>query len=264
MKNRKEIEDLIIEYIYGEISEAQKEKLFKYIDEYPEYRVMLDEMNTIPQTIQVESVEMPGKDAWETSWNKIESRITPVVKKESIFSRLLNRLKGLFEFNFSPGLKFAGALALIMIGIFIGRQFFPSNGNNTLIPVSGNMDMAFSQTDVSDSTIVGLASENIFKKTSLVVFEFVNLDLGSKNADKEIEYLKESAKKLYKDTKNLRKLASHNKLEHMSRLFGLIEMVLFEIMYLNENDEPSDMNELKNNIKNSDLMMELKTRNVGV
>jgi hypothetical protein len=124
-KNRmnQEMENLLWEYIDGQISPAEKETVTRHLLEDSDWRVKFEELKTIHALLQKEELEMPSL------------RFTKNVMEEIAKFQVAPATKNYINKNVIRGIT---AFFLIMIGglfiYFIGQLHWAGNPSGSLLP----------------------------------------------------------------------------------------------------------------------------------
>ena len=164
---------------------------------------------------------------------------------DTIFDNLVRRP--------SIAIRFAEAVVLILIGVFIGRTFIWQP--NTISVPNGSISLA-SQPQVED-----LILKNYLQETEMIFLDVANLD--PIEDQRLISSLVQSAKYKYllQKTLLLRDQVDESENSQLSDVLGQIELILLELFNIEANAYEETLFLIKQQLKDTHLLIEMKTLN---
>lgn len=221
-KTRKMFDDVF----FNEISESDKNAFDRHLESCSKCRTEFQKNNLmLANILPGQSVE-PSPDFWENYTANLHQRML----SEGVLTEGKSRtLAGWFTAFSVPrwALQAAAALSLVIIGIFIGRMFFPgtipapqngqeSNNFASLLQRTGDF--------IDRSRVILLAIENVDLETQSV--QAINLP-----------YQRKISKDLVKSATALKRELSQSRQRRLEELIDELEVILLQIANMDPGSE---------------------------
>jgi Putative zinc-finger len=123
MNDCKKCRDLMIEALYGELGPSDREVLDRHRETCPACAAEYESLRGTLELMDKRERPDPGLDFWEGYWDRLSRRIVWETTGEGRPASLLDRLGRLFPRLPRWSYQLAGAAALVLVGILIGRLF---------------------------------------------------------------------------------------------------------------------------------------------
>jgi len=185
-------------------------------------------------------------------WTRIESELEVsdepfLTKVSNEVTELRERFGRLFKFPI-PAIRIAGVLAVLLIGIFLGRTFFSTRESANLVR----------QTDVerAELKLISQRTEHYLEKSTILFLGIVNAESArEENSDWSTE--KRVARNLMKEAAFLKGGLSRTRNERVKQLVEELELILLEIANLEEKQDVENIELIKSGIDRKALLLKI-------
>ena len=144
-------------------------------------------------------------------------------------------------------IRAASAVALVIIGIFIGKYFFTDNDTSLPIRPGGT---------VTVSPIVQQAND--YLETSKIILVNI-LNLNGEGAGRDYSLEKATSNKLVKDARFIKaNLGDSNRERRIKELMEDLEVILLELSNLSEESSHEEMESLSEGIKTKGILFKIR------
>ncbi|MDZ7265335.1 MAG: zf-HC2 domain-containing protein, partial [candidate division KSB1 bacterium] len=126
MKNCKHFRQQLIVATYHELSAEDLALLQQHLAQCQACQTEAAELGAIMNLLQLKVQLEPTDRQLEANRSELHRRLL-LKKQRSSSARFWTRVWQLVSLDFAPSIRFAAALGLLVIGIFLGRTFLPSN-----------------------------------------------------------------------------------------------------------------------------------------
>jgi len=217
-----------------------------------EYKSLADTL----KAMDLKTVPDPGREFWDGYWDRLEQRM----KREGVLDAdapQAERGNGPRpRFRLFPGWTWAaaGAAALLVAGIFIGRQFFsrsaivarrPLPGGQTVLPASVGQDLA-------------LRTTRYLERSKVVLLALVNFNPETKDIyGLNLSRQKQTSGELVKEAALLKKDLKGTAARQLERLVGELEMILLQIANLKSGNDLSAVEIIKAGVEGKDILFKI-------
>ncbi len=249
----KDVQKKLSEYLEKRLPGPRQTKFEKHLKECANCSAELEALKRIvSEASSFERVTAP-----DSLWTRIESELD--VTDEPFPQRISNkitelseRVAGLVRFPV-PLIQAAGVFAILLIGIFLGRNFFPTSENENLRP-----------TDVEQAELklVSQRTEHYLDKSAMLFLGIVNAESpqeGNSNWDTE----KRVARNLIKEAAFLKGGLSRAKNERVKQLVEELELILLEIANLEEKQDVENIELIKSGIDRKGLLLKIHLQDLN-
>lgn len=174
MEKCKKIQQMFIEAYYQELDDKQLEVLEQHLESCSACANEFSNVTTALRNLKEYRQPDPGKEYWESYWVKLSKRIEIEKAQKPSFSQWL---KGFIpELKWPVPVKYRpvySAIALLFIGIIIGKTFFTDTGAPIRQPATG---ISLSE---EQAAAVKAHAERYIGRAKLVLLGIVNYDAVS-------------------------------------------------------------------------------------
>lgn len=262
MKRSRDIESLIVSDLFGESTEDEKEELSEALRDDS---VREDEYFEMKRTMSfVESANLandPGEEFWDSVWPEFKNRAMVEEKKDHSPWHWLTSIAWT---NFwKPALQLSVVAVMLVLGIFIGKQF--SNGT---MPSSEDysrtdMDLAIpydTEIDEQKNEYLLNATESSLRRTSEMLNNF--MDIGTEGGNSNLQLISNSREDMFRILDDINILRSSNTspwISQYSPIFDEVEILIGEIAAIrgDSNDVVFEVRALQNGIRETGLLKRL-------
>ena len=231
-------EHQIVDALFGDLEESGIEALKAHMETCSGCLHAFQEMQqTLALTATMEEPEMPAS-YWDSYFDKLQERMAPAPRKSGIWERLnlgdwLERLL-LPEHVRRPVLQWSAALALVLVGVLIGRQL---GTPATMVQPAGTlaMDPDLATVQLSEKT------HQYLDQSKVLLLGLVNFDVEEDDpAYLNLAHQQEVAGNLIEQAALLKEELTDNREQQLSMLVEELELILLQIANLEiQEDVPS-------------------------
>jgi hypothetical protein len=196
----------------------------------------------------------PPENFWDSLEKKLERRIETEDFSET--ERISTREKRARQFSVAPKWAYqaAAAVALIVIGVFIGKALFSP-------PITG-VQHASRQPDFSaqpqpETTLVH-RSQDYIERSKLILLALVNFDPSVEDLYVlDMPYQKQVSKELVREASFLKKELAESDQERLEKLITSLEIILLQIANLESENDLEAIELVKDGIEGRGILMEI-------
>jgi hypothetical protein len=254
MSDCNKCKSLFLEAFYEEL-DAQQNQLFKdHLQVCKSCQSGFDEMKSTLKFMSKRVRPEPGKDFWNTYEERLARRIKkaeePQVKRESWLKKLLR------PFGFAPKWVYqaAAALALIIVGVLMGRMiFFP--------PVS-EIQQASQQpaliTQQQPGTELVLRTQNYIERSKLILLALVNFDPAREDPYAlDFPYQQRISRELVQEASFLKRELAESDQGRLENLIAGLEVILLQIANLESENDFEAIELVKEGVNSRGILIEI-------
>jgi hypothetical protein len=237
----------IVDYFFDELATDQKVQYESHLGQCELCQAHLDDLKSTASIVHSYERQQPGKEVLRNYHSQLKAQFFPKIEKSTILEKLVEIL----IIRPSIPIRLAEALVVLFVGIFIGKYFvWTSDLSITPGMQSQNIYQASNE---------ALLLKNYLQETEMVFLDVANLD--PIEDQKIIFNLIQSTKYQYLLQKTILLKDQAEKLENqqLQGLLNQIELILLELCNLEEQAFPETIHEIKQQLKKSYLLMEIKS-----
>ena len=244
----KDVQKNLSDYLEKRLPDSRQTKFEKHLKVCMNCSAELEALKMIvAEASSLERVVAP-----DSLWTRIESELDVtdepfLTKVSNEVTELRERFGRLFKFPV-PAIRMAGVLAVLLIGIFLGRTFFSTRENANLVR----------QTDVerAELKLISQRTEHYLEKSTILFLGIVNAESPQEeNSDWSTE--KRVAQNLMKEAAFLKGGLSRMKNERVKQLVEELELILLEIANLEEEQDVENIELIKSGIDRKALLLKI-------
>jgi len=196
----------------------------------------------------------PENYYWESYWDNLTDRMDKEEKQVSKSIILRQRFKEIFSFESRLAYRFAGAVALIVIGIFIGKFYF---GSNEKFEVNQGI---LKQTTNLSAQQIALKNRTVryLDRSKVLLLGMINFDPETEDVFAlNLPYRKRISQSLVNEAlalKNDMNDPSYNQLKH---LISDLEIILLQIANLESELDIDGIEMIKSGVDRKGIMLKI-------
>ncbi len=246
--NCKIFEDKIWDYLDGSLADNVRQDCQSHLTDCSKCSAELEASKAIlSEARSIEKAKAP-----DLLWQRIEAELDaprvpfysairdPMVKLMTIFENLLATP--------APALKIAGVLAILTIGVFVGRHLFPSRTPDRMAEQL--------MTQNPKVQMVANRTNDFVEKSKILFLGFVNADpADAEESDWTTE--KRVAQNLVRKAAVLKDDLAEFRNERLRLLIEELEIILLEISNLEETYDMENVDLIKSGIDHKGLMLKI-------
>jgi len=244
MSECKKCRSLFLEYFYGELDSPKKKFFDDHILVCKKCNSQFEEMEAVLQFTGKRVRPEPPEEFWDSYEKKLDRRIEIENEKPE------RRFKVIPKWAYQA----AAAVALIVIGVFIGRALFspPIPG---VQHASRQLGLA---TQLQPEMILVHRSQDYIERTKLILLALVNFDPSIEDPYAlDLPYQKQISRELVEEASFLKKELAESDQERLENLVTSLEIILLQIANLESENDLEAIEIVKEGIDRRGILMEI-------
>ena len=227
------------EAVYGELDARTREALERHLADCADCSGLHDGMAAAVRKMAVRPAPDRPPDYWEDYWDRLQQRMA----REAGARPGPRRAFTLPRWAYGA----AGALAILVLGIFIGRTFFLPPTEPVLTARAVSPDLA----------PLPLRASRYLKRSRVLLLAVVNSDLQAEEYfSLSLPLQKKTSEQLVKEAAALKKdLGSSDR--RLERLITDLETILLQIANLRPDPDPAAVEFIKEGIESGDILFKI-------
>jgi hypothetical protein len=251
--NCKNVQDRLSDYLDNNLSGSEKTDFEAHLKEC---RTCAAEVTAF-RSIIAEASSLDRVAAPDSLWNKIAVELD---SKKPIYARIkagLFTLKNRFENSLPipvPVLRIVGIAVVLLAGVFIGRYFLPSVGEQNI-----------SQHDVIPETGIQLVqsrADDYVEKSKIIFLGLVNADT-SEAEEMDWQAEKTMARNLINEASYIKENLSPGQDEQIRLLVDELELILLQIANLEQQHDLESIELIKSGIDRKGLLLKINVHDLN-
>ena len=254
MNNCRKCRSMFIEALYSELNLEQKNWFETHLQSCPkcaeEYQKISTTMGVMNQRTRTE----PDKFFWEGYWDKLVDQMEAEEKSVSRMGVWWQRFWQSMNFQPSWTYRVATAVALIAIGVFIGKFYFGR-------PVSQHVETI--QTAQAPSTAVEQASllqrtDRYIERSKVLLLGLINFDPDSEDIyGLDMPYQKQISRELIQEANSLKEELSDPAQRQLRELIEDLKITLLQIANLESEHDLSGIDLVKSGVDRRGILLKI-------
>jgi hypothetical protein len=236
-----------VDYFFDELTDDQKLKYENHLKRCELCQQHLDALKGTATAVKRFQRQQPDKKFLKNYHRQLQEQFSSEKKRTPIIDKVID----IFIRRPSIAIRIAEAVALLVVGVFIGRNFvWQSEFLRTPLSQYQNNYQILNE---------DLLLKNYLRETEMVLLDVSNLD--PVEDQKIIFNLIQSTKYRYllQKTALLKNQAYELEDQQLIELLNRVELILLELCNLEEQVSPAAIDEIKQQLKRSYLLMEIKS-----
>lgn len=254
MNRCKKCRSLFLEYFYGELDSTRKNFYDNHISTCEKCQSRFAEMKAVLQYTGQRIRSEPPEEFWNLFEKNLAQRIETEESSEKDLVFIGEKPRRIFSIAPKWAYQAAAAVALIIIGVFIGRALF-------LPPVPG-VQHASRQPDFAtqqhpEAMLVN-RSQDYIERSKLILLALVNFDPSIEDPYAlDLPYQKQVSKELVQEASFLKKELAESDQERLENLIASLERILLQIANLESENDLDAIELIRDGINRRDILMEI-------
>ncbi|HEX9975367.1 MAG TPA: zf-HC2 domain-containing protein [bacterium] len=254
MNNCRKCRSMFIEALYSELNLEQKNWFEAHLRSCPKCVEEYEKINSTVGVMNQRTRTEPGKFFWEGYWDKLIDRIE--AEEKSISRITAWRQRFWQSFNFQPGWAYrvATAVALIAIGVFIGKLYFGR-------PVSQHVEKI--QTLEVPPTAVEQVSlqrrtDQYIERSKVLLLGLINFDSDSEDIYAlDMPYQKQISRELIQEANSLKEELNDPAQRQLRELIEDLKITLLQIANLESEHDLAGIDLVKSGANRRGILLKI-------
>ena len=254
MADCRKCRSLFIEALYDELDEQQKTWFEYHQRSCRECREAFNAFSTTLEVMDTRQVETPPPSFWKRFWKKLAPRLEEAGRTRSPTIGWWRRWRESFPLQPVWIGRLAGATALLIIGIFIGRLIFGPEGTDP------NENRRFVRRSSGQTEFASLDDRTVsyIQKSKVLLLGIINFDPETEDVDMlNLDRQHQISETLVHEAGILKDELREPTQQRLRRLVEDLEFILIQIANLEAEHDLSAIDLVKNGIDRKALMMKI-------
>ena len=260
----------MIDALYNDLNHEQQERFMVHLnscqkcsDEYARISNTIDIMNNKKQLD-------PGEHFWDNYWDNLENKLEPQPKKVPAVIRWWQEFLDNFYIEPSFIYRTVGAMAILIIGVMIGKYYYGDSTSNFKAPTKGTNELS----SIVKRTALEQRTDRYLQRSKVLLLGLINSEYDDEESlALNLPHQKEVSQNLVHEASLLKQELDDPKQNQLRNLVTDLEVILLQIANLESEHDLSAVEMVKSGVDrrgillkinleqmNSD-MKELKTKN---
>jgi len=229
MNNCRKCRSMFVEAIYGELTSDQQERFKSHLESCPKCAEEFAGMKSSTEIMNKRVRTEPDAHYWEGYWDHLAERMEREENQVSKFSALWQHFKKNLYFEPRLTYRLAGAVALLVIGIFIGKLYFAGGSSTDFQHGIAEQNLKIS----SGQTTVKVRADRYIARSKVLLLGMINFDPETEDAYAlNLPYQKRISQNLVQEAVVLKNELNDPAYEQLRELIGDLEVILLQIANL--------------------------------
>lgn len=250
MQKKCHFEKLLIDYLANELPGDQRDQMRAHLKTCPKCALQHRELRLVHGYLTHRKRPMPAAELLQSYQIALKTAFKSQILKGSVGQRLLHFADVFFNAP-SLYLRLAKGLAILFIGIFLGRIMFNPLDSRQ---VSESAPMALLPINQVDSYLPYTFWEN----TEILLLQILNSDLTQESDPETFLICRELANKLIAQSLLANDMAAARQNERLSLFITRLEMLVYELANASDQEGISSLHQIRRFIIESDLLSEFR------
>jgi len=259
MNKCKRCRSLLLEHFYGEM-DTEKQKFFaQHLSVCEKCQTRFEEIEAVLQFTGQRVRPEPEQEFWDTYEQQLARRIEKEEASRLGCESSIEKRKRQFSIIPKWAYQAAAAVALIIIGVFLGRALFSPR-----VPgVQHAMKQPDPATQLQPAATLVHRSQDYIERSKLILLALVNFDSSEEDPYAlDLPYQKQISKELVKEAGFLKEELAKSDQERLENLISSLEVILLQIANLESENDLDAIELVRDSIDNRGILMEINLSDI--
>lgn len=246
MKDCVKCEKLLDKALYNELSPSEKNFFEDHIavcsDCSAEYSGMKETLNLV----KAREREEPAEEFMENFWEELEPKLTPDERIKPVHK--IN-WQNILSFNFPMPYKLAGAVVILILGIFIGR-FWTGGGSNGNGPAITGSDNA--------RVVLNAQTARYLERSKILLLGIMNFNPATDDAETiSLPHMQKISRELVHEAPGLKTRLKENSKQQLSKLVSDLQLIMMQIANMEKKNDIEGIELVKDGVNSSGIFLKI-------
>lgn len=260
MSDCKKCRDLMIEALYGELGPADREALDRHREACPACAAEYGSLRGTLELMDKRERPDPGPDFWDGYWDRFSRRLVWDATDEGRRPPLVDRLGRLFPRLPRWSAQLAGAAALVLFGILIGRLFIGGPSGRTGVTVASRGPAA-----AAGPSPTAVQAADFVERSKVLLLGLVNFDPAVEDAGYtlDLDRRKAMSRDLAAGAPALRRALAKSGQKRLRDLVADLEVILMQIANLGAGQDIEGLELVKQGVDQRGIFLRIDLDRLG-
>ncbi|MCK5146337.1 zf-HC2 domain-containing protein [bacterium] len=248
MLDCKRTEELMIEAIYGELSEKESAQLETHLDICGDCQQAYADIHSTLGSMSKRERKDPGPVFWNNYWGNLAERMNEEAAGNAP-TGIIIWFKSLISFNSWPA-RIIGAAAILVLGIWLGRG---TQNNVKILP-----DQVSRSAVPAELASLNQRASNYMQRSKVLLLGLINFDTESEDTySLNLPKQQQISQDLLTLTNDLKYDLNENANHKLKRLITDLELILLQIANLESEHDLEAIEMVKNGVDRRGILLKI-------
>ena len=248
------VKDLMLQALYGELPAEDREHFEAHLRACPACAAEYSVLGATLEVMDRRERPDPGVDFWDGSWERLERRLereaAPAAAPAS--ESLWRRARRAFSTVPRWAYQASAALALVLLGILIGRAVFAPSGPGPVTGLTG----VIAAVPPADPMLV--RANDYVQRSKVLLLGLVNFDPATKDVyGLDLPRQKQISRELLSEAAYLKPALSGGRNERLRELVSDLEVILLQIANLESENDLEAVELVRTGVDKGSLLLQI-------
>ncbi len=240
--------------LYGELPQDEKDQFNHHLKSCSKCAEEFAQMKSATEAMNNRTRIEPEDFYWEGYWDNLVDRMDKEEKQVSQLSVLEKKIKTFFSFEPRLVYRFAGAIAILIVGIFIGKFYFGGNTYDNYQSQIFEQNINLSTEQVAFQNRVN----RYFDRSKVLLLGMINFDPETEDVFAlNIPYQKKISQNLVQEALALKNEMNDPAYDQLKQLIGDLEVILMQIANLESELDIEGIDMVKSGVDRKGIMLKI-------
>ncbi len=254
MINCRKYRNMFTDVLYCELSSDQKEQFDLHLKSCSKCADEFAQMNSAMKAMNKRSNVEPDEFYWEGYWDNLVDRMEKEEKQVSKIALWCQQFIEMVSFEPKLAYRFAGAVALLLIGIFIGKFYFGDKNELTFQPGVLEQNTSLSAHQIALQNRI----DHYFDRSKVLLLGLINFDPETEDVfGLNLPYRKEISQNLVQEALVLKSEMNDPAFDQLKQLINDLEIILLQIANLESELDIEGIELVKSGVDRKGIMLKI-------
>ena len=248
------VKDLMLQALYGELPGEDREQFEAHLGACPACAAEYSVLGATLEVMDRRERPDPGVDFWDGYWERLERRMERGASKAAASepASFWRRARRAFAAVPRWAYQASAALALVIIGVLIGRAVFVPSGPGPATGPTGVIAAA----PQADPTLV--RANDYVQRSKVLLLGLVNFDPAAKDTyGLNLPRQKQISRELLSEAAYLKPALRDSRNERLRELVADLEVILLQIANLESENDLEAVDLVRTGVDKGDLLLQI-------
>lgn len=249
MKGCRKFRQLVVEAVYDDLDKNEQAWFDNHKEECDDCAAMHESMKSTLRVMESHERVEPEPGFWENYWDNLAPQLSVPAQKKKERPSGRQWLSALLQPAWP--VQLAGGLAMMIIGILIGRTYFSPTAEPP-------QQMSLTPPIESTALTVNQRADRYLERSKLLLMGVVNYDEGKDDLFAlDFDRQRQMSQELVQEANLLKYELNERDQQYMRQLVGDLEMILLQIANLESEYDLPDVELVKNAVQSQGVFLRI-------
>jgi hypothetical protein len=248
MKDCKNYERLFEKALYDELTHTEEKIFMKHINSCSSCRLKFQELKETLTELKKYQRPEPDEDFMNSFWVTLQPKLAVGGNtQKNPWTKLIYFFRSDFKWKY----QLAGGIAILVIGLFIGKYFLAERGDNQAVTSNKN-ELAVSEAKAD------LDAAKYIERSKILLLGIVNFDPTKDDAETiNLPHIKNISKQLAGEAPALKADLNEPSQQQLKRLVSNLQLILLQIANLEEKNNLDGIELIKEGVNSQNIFLKI-------